>query len=167
MLFYPPTVEFLRAFHAIVVVGQRPGWLERPLSLVLCQFLVDNLLETREASLIQLAAIYKNGRCPPDTRLAAVLEVTLHHGCQGRVLHVLLELFHVKAQVISNFIKFRVIELVEIFEELGVKLPEFALLIGGKRGYSGIHCRFVDPDKGKVLENQLDIVRILLEHLLE
>ena len=81
-------------------------------------------------------------------------------------IHALHELVLIKLEPFCYFQDLRIVERAKIFKQLSAKFPEFPL---GVCGHGCLGCLAREPvaGKGKIYCNQLDLVRILIQHLLD
>lgn len=130
------------------------------------QFLFDHLLELLEVPIFQESPVNKHRRCSPNTYPPSISQIPDNQPLHVRGADVPVETFHIEAECFDNFQNFGIAQTPVVFEQLTVKLPEPPLCMGRKGGCSCFFRKSV-TGKGVVLENELDLFGVILQHLLE
>jgi len=136
------------------------------LLFLLLQGFFDQLLEPGWASVPQKPAVDKYRWGASNPRLVSFSYIPVDHRPDLGVFPVLVELIHVQLELLGNFFYLLFVQVVVVFEEQIVELPEFALSFRRERGDGSRHGKLVVSNR-EVLEHQFHLVRVFLEHLLE
>ncbi len=118
------------------------------------------------AAVPQADAIYKYGRGASNPGLPPFQKILIDSLYYCRILLFLFIRFHIQADGPGNLLNFLIVELVVIFKQQIMKLPEFSLLPGGQSCNGGRPGELVTLE-GKVFKYDFDGIRIFFEHLLE
>jgi hypothetical protein len=135
-------------------------------SLSRLQLLLHHGLQVGKSAPICYLSVDQDGRNPPDADSSPLVGVARHEVLNGRGIHVLGQFLHVEAKPSGNLVDLLVIENVVVFEKPFMELPELSLPFRGKRSLGGFHRKSVALER-KILVNELNVFRILLQQLME
>ena len=130
------------------------------------QLSFDGMLEPGEVSLIQLRPIYENRRRSLNSALNTIIYIAINQGRYPRVFQILIKLIHLQPNPFSNLVNLSIAEFPLIGIKFAMHFPKLSLPIRRQcsdRCLSGIRV----AGKGKVLDNQFNLIRISFQHLLE
>lgn len=118
--------------------------------------------------MLEQPAVNKDRRCPADTISLPFAKITLDQGgvLPNFVLEIPIIAGHVEPGCFGKFPDLLRTQLVVVGEYQVMELPELSLVVSSQ-GREGCRTGKLVIAERKVLENQFDIFRVLLEHLLE
>ena len=114
----------------------------------------------------QKATVHKEAGCAPDSRLGSLLLVIVDHCFETLIQNVLLKSRRVETDVFCVLLQVCQLELLCVFKELVVVLPEFPLSVCNDRGRVRQRSIFVERQR-KMLPYDTDLVAISAANLVE
>ncbi len=107
------------------------------------QFRFNGLLKPLKASLIEQLPVYENGGRSLDICLTAVVHVPVNQRRNGRVFEILVELFHVQAELLGDRLHFGIAQIFWLANSFSWHLPELPLFCRprGRRWLPSLHNR--------------------------
>lgn len=126
----------------------------------------NHLLDALETPVYHQFSVDKHCRGSTNTGLCPISHISDNKPLYGSVFYVFIKSYHIETQLSGNLKDLGAIQGAMVFEQFIVKLPKFSLPIRCEGGRSSDSCKSV-IGKRKILENQFDLSRISVQHLLE
>jgi hypothetical protein len=126
----------------------------------------DHFLNARYAVILRRLPVDEHGRDATNPSFLPVLHVSGDQLLESWISHVLVELLQIEPYFLGELLDLGIVQVVEVLEQGIVKLPELALGVRRQGGDGCLHGKFVAA-KGEILEDELDLLRVFLQHLLE